>query len=90
MPTILVKGLSEDTLKQLKRLKVELNCDTWAELLERLSEPQHKVSFTKDEVFEMRQGVKEFVRLTKSISKKWRGPPAVVEEIRKSRKHERN
>ena len=88
MPTILVKGLSEDTLKQLKRLKVELNCESWAELLERLSEPQRSISFTKDDVSEMRKGVREFIVLTNKVSRKWRGVPTVVEESRKSRGHE--
>jgi hypothetical protein len=88
MPTILVKGLSDDTLKQLKRLKVELNCASWAKLLEKLSEPQRRVSFTRDEISEMRKGVKEFIAQSNNISRKWRGPPTVVEEIRKSRRHE--
>ena len=33
MPTILIKGLSDDLLKELNRLKVEWNCKNWAELL---------------------------------------------------------
>jgi hypothetical protein len=33
MATILVKNLPEELLKELKRLKVELGCKTWAELI---------------------------------------------------------
>jgi len=36
MKTLLIKGVSEDLLKELRRLKVELDCKTWAELLENL------------------------------------------------------
>ncbi len=88
MPTILVKGLSQETLKQLKRLKVELNCESWAELLEKLSEPQRSVSFTEGEVSEMKEGVREFIAISNKVSRKWRGSPTVVEEFRKSRRHE--
>jgi hypothetical protein len=36
LATILVKNLPENLLKELKRLKVELGCDTWADLLSEL------------------------------------------------------
>lgn len=89
MPTILVKGLSEETLKQLKRLKVELDCDSWAQLLEKLSETRRtSISFSKKEISEMRQGSRGFLALADSISKKWTGEPTILEEFRKSRKHE--
>ncbi len=87
MPTVLVKGLSEKTLKQLRRLKVELDCRSWAELLEKLSEPKREVSFTNGEILEMKQGVREFIALSDNVSKKWVGKPTVVEEFRKSRRH---
>jgi hypothetical protein len=90
MPTILVKGLSEETLKQLKRLKAELECDTWAELLERLSAPQLKVSISREDVSKMKKGVREFIALSNHISTKWNGAPTIVQEFRKSRRHERN
>lgn len=90
MPTILVKGLSEETLKQLKRLKVELNCGSWAELLEILSLPQWKISLTRKELSEMKEGAKQFMAPSDNISRKWRGTPSVLEEFRKSRRHERN
>ena len=37
MATILIKNVPEDVLKELKRLKVELGCKTWADLLEQLT-----------------------------------------------------
>jgi hypothetical protein len=90
MPTLLVKGLSESTLKQLKRLKVELDCDTWAELLERLSRglPARR-SFTKEQLQDMRDASKKLAELSEKASRKWRGPPGVVDEFRKARRHER-
>jgi len=90
MPTLLIKGLSEDTVKQLKRLKIELDCDTWAELLEKLAgKTQRGVRFTKEEVREMKLGALEFIALADRVSREWRGPPGVLEESRKSRHHER-
>ncbi len=83
-----MKGISEDTLKRLKKLKVELDCDTWAELLDKLSQSDRRVFLTKQEISEMKQGVKEFVALANKVSKKWHGPPTVLEEFRASRKHE--
>lgn len=88
MPTLLVKGVSEETLKQLKRLKVELDCNTWADLLEVLAKPHQEISFDKKKLIEMRRGAKEFLILADSASKKWRVPPAVLTEFRKSRGHD--
>ena len=89
MPTLLVKGLSEDTLKQLKRLKVEFDCDTWAELFDRLVAPNHReLAFTKNEIADMKQGVREFISLADRVSGRWRGQPGVLEESRKSKRHE--
>ncbi len=88
MATILVKGVSKDTLKRLKKLKVELECDTWAELLDKLARPDLAVTLNKEEVSEMRQGVSEFITLANRVSKKWKGPPTIVEEMRVSRHHE--
>ena len=88
MPTILVKGVSGDTLKRLKKLKVELECNTWAELLDKLSRFDRTVTFTKEELSGMRQGVSEFITLANRVSKKWKGSPTVVEEMRDSRHHE--
>lgn len=88
MATILVKGVSEDTLKRLKKLKVELECGTWAELLDKLARSDLAVTLNKEEVSEMRQGVSEFITLANRVSKKWKGPPTIVEEMRVSRHHE--
>ncbi len=89
MATILVKGVSDETLKRLKRLKVELDCDTWAELLDKLAQSDRKVTFTKEEISEMKEGVNEFVALANKVSKKkWRDPSiAILEEFRVSRRH---
>lgn len=87
MATILVKGVSDNTLKRLKQLKVELDCDTWAELLDKLVQSDRRVSITKGEISEMKHGVTEFIALANKVSKKWHGAPAVVEEVRASRKH---
>lgn len=87
MPTILVKGLSEDTLKRLKKLKIELDCDTWAQLLDKLAQSDRRVTFTKKEISEMKQGVEEYIALANKVSKKWRGTPTVLEEFRASRNH---
>jgi len=89
MPTLLVKGLSEDVIKQLRRLKVELDCDTWAELLEKLAKgSQSRVSLTNEELRQMKQGAREFIALADKVSRKWIGPPGVLEESRRSRRHE--
>lgn len=90
MATILVKGISEETLKRLKRLKVELDCETWAELLDRFASQSthyYNVNLTRKEISEMKQGVSEFVTLANKVSKKWHGPPSVLEEFRASRRH---
>ena len=86
--TILVKGLPEDVLKELKRLKVELNCKTWAELLEKLVESKEPVLLSQKELDRMRTGVRGFLKLSKMVSKKWSGAPTVLEEFRRSRAHE--
>lgn len=88
MPTILVKGITEDSLKRLKKLKVELDCSTWAELLGKLAQSDRRVTLTKSESLEMKQGVTEFIALANKVSKRWQGSPTVVEEFRESRKHE--
>ncbi|RLI90244.1 MAG: hypothetical protein DRO65_03065 [Candidatus Altiarchaeales archaeon] len=36
MLTLLVKNMSEDLMRELRRLKVELSCRTWVELLQKL------------------------------------------------------
>lgn len=88
MATILVKGLSEDLLKELRRLKVEWNCKTWAELLDKLVASKEVVLLSEKELNGIRVGAKEFLKLRKVVSRKWSGAPTVLEEFRRSRAHE--
>lgn len=85
MTTILVKNLPEDVLKELKRLKVELGCRTWAQLLTKLVEPERAISLSEEEVKEMRTGVQGYLNLKSTVSRRWAGPPTVLEEARRSR-----
>lgn len=89
MPTMLVKGLSEGVLKELKRLKVELNCRTWAELLARLAQSGGAVFLSNEDVERMKIGVNGLLRLRGEVSRRWPGRPSVLDELRKSRRHER-
>jgi len=89
MATILIKNLPEDLLKNLKRLKVELGCKTWAELLAKLVESKTAISLNEEELNKMRLGVQGFLELRSLVSEKWTGHPTVLDEIRRSRKHER-
>lgn len=88
MATILIKNLPKDLLKELRRLKVELGCRTWAELLARLIESKHAIPFSNEELAKMREGVQGFLKLKGAVSKGWAGPPTVLEEVRRSRSHE--
>jgi hypothetical protein len=90
MPTMLVKNVSQELLRELKRLKMELGCKTWAELLELLVRlgPKEIFSLSKDEVETIKEGVKGFIGLRETVSKRWSGPPSVVDEFRKQRRHE--
>jgi len=92
MPTLLIKNVNEKLLKKLKRLKVDLGCKTWAELLELLTKLSPKEVFTLNEkdAKNIKDGVKEFLELAATTSQRWRGPPSVLEEFRKSRRHGNN
>lgn len=87
MATMLVKGVSEDTLRRLKRLKIDLGCETWAELLDKLSQWDSSPGFSQNRLEEMKGGAQDFITLANSVSRKWRGPPSVIEESRRSRRH---
>jgi hypothetical protein len=87
MATILVKGIPEEVLKELKRLKVELNCKTWADLFGRLVELREPLVLSNDDVKKMDGGVQNFLRLGVVVSKNWSGAPSVMGEFRKSRRH---
>lgn len=87
MATILVKNLPEDVLKELKRLKVELECRTWAELLAKLVDARMSLLLTERDLKRMRKGAEGFLRLKDEVSSRWVGPPTVVEEVRRARGH---
>jgi len=89
MATILVKNLPEDLLKELKRLKVELGCRTWAELLAKLVESEGAISLNEEELKEIRTGVQGFLKLRSVVSNRWTGHPTALEETRRSRAHEK-
>lgn len=88
MATILVKNLREDLLKELKRLKVELGCKTWAELLAKLVESEKTTSLSEKELEDMRTGVQGFLKLRNVVSTRWTGHPTVLEESRRTRHHD--
>lgn len=92
MPTLLIKNVTKELLKELKRLKVELGCKTWSELLELLTKLSLKKNFTikEKDAKTIKDGIKEFLELSKTTSERWRGPPSVLEEFRKSRRHGNN
>ena len=88
MGTILVKDVPEDLLRRLKRLKAELNCRTWADLLAKLVELKES-TLEEEELERMRSGVKSFLYLREAVSNKWSGSPSVLDEIRRGRRHDR-
>ena len=90
LATILIKNLPEDILKELKRLKVELGCKTWAELLYELVASNKAVLLNEEKTEQMRNGVKNFLKLRNAISHKWTAHPTVLEETRRARGHETN
>lgn len=88
MTTILIKGISEELLKKLKKLKIELECKTWAELLEKLVESREFVFLSEEDFKRMKEGIEDFLKLKEIVSKKWVGTPTVLEEFKRLRKHE--
>ncbi|MCJ7506484.1 hypothetical protein MUP05_08475 [Candidatus Bathyarchaeota archaeon] len=88
MATILVKNLPEQLLRELKKLKVELGCRTWAELLAKLVESEKAVSLTEQELDVTRVGIQGFLKLRSAVSRRWTGHPTALEEARRSRDHE--
>ena len=89
MATILVKNVPEGLLKELKRLKADLSCRTWAELLAKLVESERTISLGDEKLNEIRSGVEGFLKLRTVVSNRWAGRPTVLEESRRSRAHER-
>jgi len=88
MTTILVKNVSERLDKELRKLKAELGCRTWAELLGKLVESERSRGPSKDRLDEMRMGVEGLLQLRTVVSSRWKGRPSVVEEMRRSRRHD--
>ena len=88
MTTILVKNVSQELEKELRKLKASLGCRTWAELLARLVESEGVRSLSEERLNEMKAGVQDFLELRTTVSNKWKGRPFVLEELRKSRKHD--
>jgi hypothetical protein len=88
LATILVKNLPEQLLRELKKLKVELGCRTWAELLAKLVESEKAGSLSEQELDVTRVGVQGFLKLRSAVSGRWAGHPTALEEVRRSRDHE--
>jgi hypothetical protein len=89
MATILIKNVPEEVLKELKRLKVELGCKTWADLLEQLTISCEVPLITEEQRKRMKKGVQGLLSLRSQVSDKWKEPPTVLEEIRRTRRHEK-
>ena len=87
MATILIKNLPEELLKELKRLKVELGCKTWADLLSELVSSEQTL-LNEDLNSKTETGIKNFLNLKTAVSTKWNNSPTVLEETRRSRRHE--
>ena len=87
MATILVKNLPEELLKELKRLKVELGCKTWADLLSELVTNEEN-QLNEDKNSKTETGAKNFLKLKTAVSTKWNNNTSVLEETRRSRRHE--
>ncbi|MFB3888338.1 MAG: hypothetical protein ACE14S_02535 [Candidatus Bathyarchaeia archaeon] len=88
MATILIKNVPEDVLKELKKLKVDLGCKTWAELLAQLAASCEVPLVTEEKRRRMKSGVEGLLKLRAEVTSKWKEPPTVLEEIRRSRRHE--
>jgi len=88
MATILVKNLPEELLKELKRLKVELGCKTWADLLSELVITNQETLLDEDKNRKTEAGVQKFLNLKTAVSTKWNNRPTVLEETHRSRRHE--
>ena len=88
MTTILVKNVSEELEKELRKLKASLGCRTWADLLAKLVQSESVHSLSEERLSEMKMGVRQFLELRATVSSKWKGRPTVVEETRRSRRHD--
>lgn len=87
MPTILIKNVPENVLKELKRLKAELGCKTWADLLSELATDSEELRHGKNDK-PVEKAVKNFLDLRCEVSSKLNGHPTALEESRRTRHHE--
>ncbi|MDT7886770.1 MAG: hypothetical protein RQ968_05305 [Thermoproteota archaeon] len=90
MPTLLIKNVSEELLKELKKIKAEAGCRTWAELLEYLVKIKvNKQIVIIDEKYreKAKKAVDEFLSMSEEVTRKWK-EGSVLEEFRKARGHE--
>ena len=89
MPTLLVKNVPEALMRELRKLKVELGCRTWAELLEKLVKLRSKevVVIGEEDLGKMRRAVDEFLKLRDIVTERW-SEGTVLEEVRRARHHE--
>jgi len=89
MPTLLIKNVPHDLMRELKKLKVELGCRTWAELLEKLVKlKSREIVLIEDKDLEnMKRAVDEFLKLRDDVSRRW-AQGGVLEEFRRARGHE--
>lgn len=88
MPTLLIKNVSDELLKELKKLKAETGCRTWADLLSYLIKQQGKSVVIIDEEYRKRtkNTLEKFLELREVVGKRW-GEGSVVEEFRRARHH---
>jgi len=90
MPTLLIKNISEELLKELKKIKAEAGCRTWAELLEYLVKIKvNKQIVMIDEKYreKAKKAVIEFLKMSDEVTRKWM-EGSVLEEFGKARSHE--
>jgi thiamine biosynthesis lipoprotein ApbE len=89
MPTLLIKNVSEELLKELKKIKAEAGCKTWAELLEYLVKIKVNKQIIIDEKYreKAKKAVDEFLSMSDEVTRKWK-EGSVLEEFRKDRGHE--
>jgi hypothetical protein len=75
MPTLLIKNVSEELLKELKKIKAEAGCKTWAELLEYLVKIKvNKQIVIIDEKYREKamKAVDEFLSMSDEVTRKWK------------------
>ncbi len=76
-------------MRELRKLKAELGCGTWAELLEKLVKLRSRdvIIIGEEDLERMRRAVDGFLELREIVSEKW-GKGTVLGEFRRARDHE--